>query len=95
MDYPKARLNSYHVIAEMLDKSIIDSISIEDAHRYNNLNLLDKFKNKKIIFGVLKIASSKIDSENDINESWLDDASVIASYNNNINYFWLPTKYGH
>ena len=68
VDYPKAPLNSYHEIAEMLDKSIIDSISIEDAHRYNNLNLLDKFKNKKIIFGVLKIASSKIDSENDINE---------------------------
>ena len=50
----------------MLDNSIIDSISIEDAHRYNDLNLLNKYKNKKIIFGVLKIASSKIDSEEDI-----------------------------
>ena len=50
----------------MLDNSIIDSVSIEDAHRYNNLNLLSKYKNKKIIFGVLKIASSKIDSEEDI-----------------------------
>ncbi len=66
VDYPKAPLNSYHEIAEMLDSSIIDSISIEDAHRYNNLNLLNKYKNKKIIFGVLKIASSKIDSEKDI-----------------------------
>ena len=50
----------------MLDNSIIDSISIEDAHRYNDLNLLSKYKNKKIIFGVLKIASSKTDSEEDI-----------------------------
>mgnify|MGYP001189732312 CR=1 FL=1 len=66
VDYPKAPLNSYHEIAEILDNSIIDSISIEDAHRYNNLNLLNKYKNKKIIFGVLKIASSKIDSEEDI-----------------------------
>ena len=50
----------------MLDSSIMNSISIEDAHRYNSLNLLNKYKNKKIIFGVLKIASSKIDSEKDI-----------------------------
>ena len=68
VNYPKAPLNSYHEIAEMLDNSIIDSISIEDAHRYNDLNLLNKYKNKKIIFGVLKIASSKIDSEKDIYE---------------------------
>ena len=66
VNYPKAPLNSYHEVAEMLDNSIIDSISIEDAHRYNNLNLLNKYKNKKIIFGVLKIASSKIDSQKDI-----------------------------
>ena len=66
VDYPKAPLNSYHEIAEILDNSIVDSISIEDAHRYNDLNLLNKYKNKKIIFGVLKIASSKIDSEEDI-----------------------------
>ena len=66
VNYPKAPLSSYHEIAEMLDNSIIDSVSIDDAHRYNNLNLLNKYKNKKIIFGVLKIASSKIDSEEDI-----------------------------
>ena len=66
VDYPKAPLNSYHEIAEILDNSTIDSISIEDAHRYNDLNLLKKYKNKKIIFGVLKIANSKIDSEKDI-----------------------------
>ena len=66
VNYPKAPLNSYHEIAEILDNSIVDSISIEDAHRYNDLNLLNKYKNKKIIFGVFKIASSKIDSEKDI-----------------------------
>jgi len=66
INYPKASLNSYHEVAEILDNSIIDTISIEDAHRYNDLNLLKKYKNKKIIFGVIKIASSKIDSEKDI-----------------------------
>ena len=55
IDYPKAPLNSYHQIAELLDNSIIDSISIEDAHRYNNLSLLDKFKKSKIILVLLKL----------------------------------------
>jgi Methionine synthase II (cobalamin-independent) len=33
-------------------------VSIEDAHRYNNLELFENFKKTKIIIGFLKIASS-------------------------------------
>ncbi len=58
IDYPKAPQDSYHKIAELLDDSIIDTISIEDAHRHNDLNLLEKFKKTKIILGLIKIASS-------------------------------------
>ena len=58
VNYPKAPLNSYHQIAKLLDNSIIDTISIEDAHRYNDLNLLESFKKTKIILGLIKIASS-------------------------------------
>lgn len=58
VNYPKAPLNSYHKIAKQLDESIIDTISIEDAHRYNDLSLLENFKKTKIILGVIKIASS-------------------------------------
>ena len=50
----------------MLDQSIINSISIEDAHRYNDLSLLNKFKQSKLILGVIKIASSQIENIDEI-----------------------------
>jgi len=68
VNYPKAPLDSYLKIAKSLDKSIIDCVSIEDAHRYNNLSLLQDFKNTKIIFGLVKIACSKIETIEEIQE---------------------------
>ncbi len=59
VNYPKAPLDSYHKIATLLDKSIIDTVSLEDAHRYNDLLLLESFSKTKIIFGLIKIASSE------------------------------------
>ena len=49
-----------------MDNSIIDSVSIEDAHRYNNLSLLSDYEQTKVIFGVIKIASSSIETEEEI-----------------------------
>ena len=49
-----------------LDNSIIDSVSIEDAHRYNDLTLLKDYKQTKVIFGLIKIASSKIETVEEI-----------------------------
>ncbi len=66
VDYPKAPLNSYSKISKALDESIIDTVSIEDAHRYNKLNFLKDFKNTKIIFGLIKIASSQIETKEEI-----------------------------
>jgi len=66
VNYPKAPLDSYKKIAKALDSSKIDSVSIEDAHRYNDLSLLKNYKNTKIIFGVIKIASSKIETVEEI-----------------------------
>jgi len=66
IDFPKAPLDSYHQIAELLNNSIIDSISLEDAHRYNDLSLLDKFTQSKIIFGFIKIASSEEETISEI-----------------------------
>ena len=66
VNYPKAPLDSYTKIAKALDSSKIDSVSIEDAHRYNDLSLLKNYKNTKIIFGVIKIASSKIETVEEI-----------------------------
>ena len=66
IDYPKAPLDSYSKISKTLDESIIDTVSIEDAHRYNNLEFLKNFRNTKIIFGLIKIASSKIETKEEI-----------------------------
>ena len=41
---------------------------MEDAHRNNNLDLLDKFDSKTIILGVVKIASSEIELEEKIKQ---------------------------
>ena len=68
VDYPKAPLDSYKKIAMQLDNSIIDSVSIEDAHRYNDLTLLKDYKQTKVIFGLIKIASSKIETVEEIEE---------------------------
>jgi len=51
-----------------LNNSTIDEISLEDAHRNNNLSLLEKFDSKTIILGVVKIASSEIETEEKINQ---------------------------
>lgn len=61
IDYPKAPLQSYIELAAPLNDSIIDEISIEDAHRHNQLNLFEIFSKKRIILGVIKIANSKLE----------------------------------
>lgn len=74
VDYPKAPLNSYKQISTLLNQSIIDTVSLEDAHRHNDLSLLEKFTNTKIIFGVIKIASSKEETVDEI-QSRINDAT--------------------
>ena len=78
VDYPKAPLDSYKKIAQSLDNSIIDSVSIEDAHRYNDLTLLKDYKQTKVIFGVIKIASSKMETVEEI-ESRIQEALKFIS----------------
>ena len=68
VDYPKASLESYWKISQALNDSTIDEISLEDAHRNNNLNLLEKFCSKTIILGVVKIASSEMEIEEKIKQ---------------------------
>ena len=42
-DYHKADRDSYFRLAEQLDRSSVDQISLEDAHQHNDLALLEKF----------------------------------------------------
>ena len=78
VNYPKAPLDSYKKIAQSLDNSVIDSVSIEDAHRYNDLTMLKDYKHTKVIFGLIKIASSKIETVEEI-ESRIKEALKFIS----------------
>ena len=78
VNYPKAPLDSYKKIAKALDNSNIDSVSLEDAHRNNDLTLLKDYNETKVILGVIKIASSKIETIEEI-EARINEALKFIS----------------
>ena len=43
-------------------------VSLEDAHRHNDLLLFDKFKKTTIILGVVTIANSRVETVDEIKE---------------------------
>lgn len=61
-NYHKADPNSYFQLAGPLDESSIQAVSIEDAHRHNDLKLLEKFTKTKVIFGSIAIARSRVET---------------------------------
>ena len=67
-NYPKADPNAYLQIADAADASSIDAISVEDAHRHNDLKLLEHFQNTTVIFGLVAIAKSRVESVEEIRE---------------------------
>lgn len=67
-DYAKADPNAYLALAEAVDASRVDVVSIEDAHRHNDLGLLDRFKDTGVIFGVIAIARSRVESVAEVRE---------------------------
>ena len=67
-DYPKADPDSYLRIADAIEQSSIDAVSFEDAHRHNDLSLLEKLPTTKVIFGVVAIAKSRVEPVDEIRE---------------------------
>ena len=59
-DYPKAPLDSYWKIANTLDESSVMAVSLEDAHRHNDLKLLEEFSNTTVLLGVVAIAKVRL-----------------------------------
>lgn len=66
VDYHKADPNSYFRLAKAIDNSSIDQVSIEDAHRHNDLKLLEQFSQSTVIIGVVAIAQSKMETVEEI-----------------------------
>jgi len=71
-DYPKAPRESYFQIADAMEDSSVMALSLEDAHRYNNLSLLEHFRTTTIIFGVVAIAKSSLEAVEEIRNRLLD-----------------------
>ena len=60
-DYPKAPQSAYLELAPVLDEAEVDAVSIEDAHRPNDLALLERFARSKVLLGVIAIARSRVE----------------------------------
>ena len=65
-DYVKADPEVYLRLASAVEASIVDAVSIEDAHRHNDLSLLDTFSRTTVILGVVEIASSRVETVDEI-----------------------------
>ncbi|MBT4041698.1 MAG: cobalamin-independent methionine synthase II family protein, partial [Rhodospirillales bacterium] len=61
-EYLKAPQDCYFKLAEAIDRSCIQAVSVEDAHRPNDLSLLEMFTNTTVIFGVVAIAKSQVET---------------------------------
>ncbi len=66
VDYKKADPDSYHQLSNAVDMAAFDQVSIEDKHCCNNLDLLDKFQSKTVIFGAVAIASSRVETVEEV-----------------------------
>ncbi len=67
-DYPKADPAAYGRMAEALELAAIDAVSLEDAHRHNDLRLLETFTGTTVMLGVLDIARSEVEQVEDIRD---------------------------
>jgi 5-methyltetrahydropteroyltriglutamate--homocysteine methyltransferase len=67
-NYPKAPQDSYVRIAAAIEDSSIMAVSIEDAHRHNDLSLLEAFKSTSVILGVVAIAKSRVEPVEEIRD---------------------------
>ncbi len=67
-DYLKADPQAYFALSDAVETSSINAVSIEDAHRHNDLALLEKFQTTTVILGVVAIAQSRVESVDDIEQ---------------------------
>jgi 5-methyltetrahydropteroyltriglutamate--homocysteine methyltransferase len=67
-DYPKADRNAYLEIADAIESSSIDAVSLEDAHRHNGLELFARFRDTTVIVGFIAIAKSRVELADEILE---------------------------
>jgi 5-methyltetrahydropteroyltriglutamate--homocysteine methyltransferase len=68
-DYQKADPEAYMRLAQPLDASLFNQVSLEDAHCNNDLaKLLPLFTSTTIVLGVIQICSSEVETVAKIRE---------------------------
>ena len=65
-DYPKADPQAYFRIAGAMDDASIDAVSIEDAHRHNDLSLLERYTRTTVLLGVVDVGRSRVEPVDEI-----------------------------
>ena len=65
-DCPKGPREAYQQVAGSLDESSIMAVSLEDAHRHNDLDLFELFQNTSVILGCFDIGKSRVESVDEI-----------------------------
>ena len=65
-DYPKADPQAYFDIADAMDEASVDAVSIEDAHRHNDLSLLERYARTTVLLGVVNIGRSRVEPIDEI-----------------------------
>lgn len=61
VDPAKAPPGCYEALAPSLAPAAVDIVSIEDAHRHNDLHLLDMLAPKRVMLGVVDIGCSRVE----------------------------------
>ena len=64
--YPKADPAAYARLLPLVEASTIDTVSIEDAHRHNDPEVLACLETTKLVLGSVAIANSEIESVDEI-----------------------------
>ena len=66
--YLKAELEAYVQIADAMNESSVNAVSIEDAHRHNDLRLLERYSDTTVLFGVVDVAKSRVEDVEEIRQ---------------------------
>ena len=91
--YKKADLDAYDKIADLVEDSSIDEVSLEDSHRPIDLKLLEKFKKTRVIMGLIDVAKSRMESVEEVQErirevlEHIDEERLIAAPDCGLGFF--------
>ncbi|MBT6116493.1 MAG: hypothetical protein HOH66_01340 [Rhodospirillaceae bacterium] len=66
VDYPKADRGAYLALSGALDEAAFDALSLEDAHRHNDLALFERFARKTLIVALFGVARSRVETVEEI-----------------------------